>query len=370
MKTNNQFSRTICISTNNRCNLSCVYCYENKSQVFTFDVDDAFMMIKDILSSETPHGTKIKLHGGEPFLVFSKIKLLCERIWKEKYNENYSIHITTNGTLVHGEIQDWLYLHRDKVILKLSLDGDIYSHNINRSGSFEQIDIPFFVKCWPDLAVNMTVTPSTLPYFANNVKFMHSVGINSINTNFALLTDWSSQELRKIYHNQLNQLIKFYLENPNIGPINIFKLDISRILNKDTFYSPCNVGQKSTYDYASRQYYPCHMFFPSVCRRDLTEVFKTDFSKRDGLETSHCKACSFLNICRTCYAENLIVRGSMAKRDMNLCYYQKISFAALFNYEYMKILRMDSPSDKDILKMMVIRDCYEEIENIERQLHE
>ena len=160
------YSRKIYISTNLNCNLNCVYCYEKDKINIEFDVDDTIFMLRQMLCIKTEHGTKIKFHGGEPFLSFQKIKVICERLWEEQFPEFYRFHITTNGTLIHGDIQDWLYKNRDKIILKLSLDGDKASNDINRPNSFDLIDIRFFVKTWPNIRVNMTITPETLSYFA------------------------------------------------------------------------------------------------------------------------------------------------------------------------------------------------------------
>ena len=53
------------------------------------DVDEAFCIIDEQLNTKTELGTKIKLHGGEPFIVFPKIKQLCERLWSKDYPEYY-----------------------------------------------------------------------------------------------------------------------------------------------------------------------------------------------------------------------------------------------------------------------------------------
>ena len=159
--------------------------------------------MKNILKEKTEFGTKIKLHGGEPFLVFPKIKQLCENLWKENLPEFYRFHLTTNGTLIHGEIQDWLYENRDKIVLKLSLDGNRTSHNLNRSNSFELIDTSFFVKTWSNVRVNMVITPATLPYVSENIKFLHSIGFKQIISRFSLMTDWQPCKLKKEFYLQM-----------------------------------------------------------------------------------------------------------------------------------------------------------------------
>ena len=187
--------------------MKCIYCYEREKKNIELDVDEAIGVLTEILNTKTESGTKIKLHGGEPFLVYDKIKQLCETLWNKNFNDYYHFHVTTNGTLVHGEIQEWLIKNKDKITLKLSLDGDKRSNDINRPHSFDLIDLPFFLSTWPDLRVNMTITPSTIPFFASNIKYLHSVGIRNILCHFSLFTDWSKCNMKADFYNQLLDLI-------------------------------------------------------------------------------------------------------------------------------------------------------------------
>ena len=57
-------------------------------------------------------------------------------------------------------------------------------------------------------------------------------------------------------------------------------------------------------------------------------------------------SCPFINICKTCYADNYIMRGSIYRRDMSLCDYQKIVFVVLFKYEYARIMKVKNPTTK------------------------
>lgn len=38
----------------------------------------------------------------------------------------------------------------------------------------------------------MVITPATLLYVAENVKFLHSQGFNQIYSRFSLMTDWKN----------------------------------------------------------------------------------------------------------------------------------------------------------------------------------
>lgn len=360
------YSRSLCIATNSNCNLKCTYCYEKDKNNVNFDVNEIIDILDDMLMTPTEHGTKIKLHGGEPFLVFPKIKQLCETLWMRDYPEFFHFHITTNGTLVHGHIQNWLYKNRDKITVKISLDGNKKSHDFNRSNSYDLIDIDFFIRTWPNIRVNMTITPETLPQLSENVKFLHSLGIKDILAHFSLMTDWSKYQQEKIFYEQLIELVDYYLENPGIKPWSFFTYDISRTIDNKPYLAPCNIGQLKAYDFQTHKYYPCHMFFPSVGGRNLTDelsVIKLD--ELEKTEEDSCLKCPFIKLCVTCYAENYISRGSISQRDMSLCSYQQINIAVLFRFEYERILRLHTPTSKDIDKMKAIQKLHSYINAIE-----
>lgn len=363
-----RYSRKFCLATNYSCNLNCTYCYEKEKQNINFNAEEALPILKELLSTKTEFGTKIKLHGGEPFLVFSEIRKVCEGLWNADVADYFHFHITTNGTIVHGEIQEWLIQHRDKVTVKLSLDGDRFSHNLNRSNSFDLIDIPFFIKTWKDLSVNMTITPQTLPYLAKNIKFLHSNGIENIISHFALINYWDNSACRVLYE-QMIELINFYIQNPHINPCHLFKADISSTLENRCYRYACTLNESPSYDFQSRKYYPCYMCFPSMAGEEISKKFlEIDFSDIKNIEDDCCKKCPFINICVTCFADNYISRGDLSKRDMALCSYHKIIFAALFKYEYERIIRLDNPTSLDIKKMFAIKKLAHEIETIVKEI--
>lgn len=359
------YSNKICISTNSTCNLNCIYCYEKEKGNLEFDVDEAFNVIDEQLKIKTKLGTKIKLHGGEPFMVFDKIKELCERLWANEYPEYFHIHLTTNGTFVHGKIQEWLYENRKKITVKLSLDGKKMSNDINRPHSFEHIDIPFFVKTWPNITVNMTITPATLPYLSENIQFMHSVGISNVVSHFALMIDWGDCNLENVLYEQMLDLANYYLDNPEICPCHFFKPNIGDTLCIPLFNAACVRGQGTAYDYQTKKYYACFMCFPALAGEKISaELNSIDFTNTDELEEDCCLQCPFINICPTCYAENYITRGNVSYRDMALCSYQKIIIAVLFKFEYAKLIKIEDPTSDDIRKMMAIQKWQNEINSI------
>lgn len=369
MSTSHTYSRYICISTNQSCNLNCIYCYEKNKTNIVFNEFDAIQKLQNILRFKTRYGTRIKIHGGEPFFVFKKIRTLCETIWQLDLEEDYLFLITTNGTLIHGEIANWLSKNKERVRIKLSLDGDKTSQDMNRSNSFDLIDIPFFVHTWPDMQINMTVSPKTLPYLAHNVKYLHSVGFKHIISHLAIMTDWSNRNDLMCFYKQLIELVEFYLQNTNIEPCSFLNHKIEDML-KDKTGTICGLGNnKKAYDFETGCYYPCHLFFPSVCNKNINNLLKrVDFSKIINQESPICQTCPLFNICHTCYAENYSLRNSLTSRDMIMCQYQKIMSIMTFRYEYARILQTKEPTRNDILKMQTISKYSKYIQSIEKEL--
>lgn len=361
------YSRHLFIKTNQSCNLHCTYCYEKIRGNDVFDEEQVFLKVLPILKKRTSQGTKIKLIGGEPFIVFEKIKKFCGLIWGAKLEERIHFQITTNGTLIHGVIQEWLEKHKNDVECKLSLDGDKFSQDINRPHSFEKIDILFFSRTWADCTVNMVVTPDTLPHFAENVIFLHKKGFCNIVPIFAVLTDWKDRNLHNEYYTQLMDLAEYYVCHPEVTRCSNLNLHLDRVLSVcDTIL--CDIGKKIIYDVSSEKYYPCHLFFPSVCGNNHpANMENLDFSKRSKYERLPCVECKFINLCHTCYAANHIERGDMSKRDMSLCDYRKIDFLVNAKIEYNRILTTNTATDKDFLIMKAISFLEKELEQIERK---
>ena len=92
----------------------------------------------------------LELFGGEVFKNFSLMKEIYSYLSSNYSDYNISYETTTNGTLIHDEIQQWLYERRKHFSISLSLDGTPDMHNKNRifkdgQGTYESIDINFFI---------------------------------------------------------------------------------------------------------------------------------------------------------------------------------------------------------------------------------
>lgn len=336
-------TQAIYITTNLTCNLDCVYCYEkDKSCHNTFNIDLAKNTLQKCLQNTTHKGTLISLHGGEPFLSFNKIKELSEWAWSQNFPEKFIIFATSNGTLIHGEIKEWLYKNKHRFIVGLSLDGTREMHNANRSNSFDLIDLDFFAKTYPNQGIKMTISPQTINTLADGIIFMHESGFKDIRANLAEMVDWSDSKYIGIYQRELQKLALYYKQNPNTKECSLFNILFSSVLNEDK-RKWCGAGtEMEAIDIDGRKY-PCHLFFESVCGKEKSsKAHLIDFSNPCEYISDYCKPCAFLCICPTCYGSNYIARGHIKNRDLSICKLNQIRFYEVAKYEYDRIVNDDT----------------------------
>lgn len=360
-------TRSVYITTNIACNLRCIYCYEkDKNNPMSFDLEEAKSTLSNVLSESTPDGTLINFHGGEPFLSYLKIRELCEWAWQQNFPEKFTFFATSNGTLIHGEIQNWLAKNRRRFIVGLSLDGNREMQNINRSNSFDLIDIDFFIKTWPEQGVKMTISQQTISTLADGIIFMHERGIKNIRANLAEMTDWSDVKFYEIYRQQLRKLSEYYLVHPNVKPCSLFEIIFAGVLNNDV-RKWCGAGTSMEAIDIDGRKYPCHLFFESVCGKEKSlAALNIDFSDPEQYISKSCKDCKLLPICPTCYGSNYIERGAINLRDPNLCELHKIRFSEVALFQYRRIISSDiqALSEEERYRDMRILEAIEKLKDV------
>ena len=334
--------KTVTLILTDSFNLSCSYCYQGNRQKRYMPYECAERIIEDELMADDGYEEAIiSFFGGEPFMAFDLIKKCYDFVWDRDWPKKRICFVTTNGTLVHGDIQEWLTERKDHSWCGLSLDGPREIHNKNRCNSFERIDLDFFHKTWPEQTIKMTVSPETLPHLAEGVKFIHELGFPVAN-NLAYGVDWSAADNVSILGEQLYELIEFYLENPSIKPCTMLSMSIPRLatVKKKDIHRWCGAGvHMRTYD-VDGTLYPCHLFAPGALgAKDKKIIEEIDFNNDELFRDEKCENCILQAICPTCYGSNLIYSGSLGKRDDNLCQLTKVIAKAVALFEYRKIER-------------------------------
>ncbi len=325
--------KTVTLTLTQSCNLACSYCYEyNKSGNIM-----SFPIAKDIIDyeiAENPDfdGIEFDLFGGEPFLEFELIQKIVDYLCTKKNEKDCIAFVTTNGTLVHGKIKDWLTAHTGCLVCGLSLDGTREMHNINRSESYDLIDWRFFKETYPQQDVKMTISRETLPNLADGVIDLHNKGF-LVSCNLAYGIDWSDSLNRGILNRELIKLIEYYLQNPDIKPCSMLEMGISNVgVCTDTAYRYCGAGiSMAAYDINGDKY-PCQFFMPLSVGAEKAQkarniVFPKEVIPDDCLDKK-CRDCVLKSVCPNCYGSNYASTGNIYKRDDSLCELTKITMKA------------------------------------------
>lgn len=338
--------KTVMLTITEQCNLDCSYCYEKNKSSRAMSIETAQNIIEyELLKQDGFDTCEIQFFGGEPFLRFDFIQEICGYIWRKKWDKRCLCFTTTNGTLVHGEIQDWLAANRERFVCSLSLDGNREAHNINRSDSYDLIDIDFFRRIWPLQTAKMTISPESLPYLAESVIFLHEKGIPFSN-NLAYGVDWQRKDLLQIMNIQLERLAQYYIENPDVPMCRMLDLNIESVNYEQKINRWCGAGVSlSAYDVEGTRY-PCHLFQPlsAAKKGNAAEVISKVFAEMETMDP-RCENCPVYNVCPTCYGHNFAATGNIAKRDETLCNFTKLN-TLVASYIWLK--KMERYSQKEL----------------------
>ena len=342
------------------CNLKCTYCYEHQKTAKIM----SFEMAKKLLDKQLPRYNPeahvvIEVFGGEPFANFALIEQIDNYISANYAYLKISYETTTNGTLVHGKIQYWLFANKEKFFIALSLDGFREMHNRNRvfaddSGSFDSIDIDFFAKTWPGCPAKMTVSKETLPYMAEGIKYIHSLGFKCDAT-LSIGVDWNAEENLPILASELNKLIEYYTENTDIPLCTMLNMDFRLVFTPfDEDYRFCGAGVDMVCYDTDGNAYPCQGFAPVSIGKNSQMYRDYDQTKFRFTDENPCKRCNWVRLCPNCYAANLQSTGDIQQVDSNLCQFFKYCILASAKIQCNRILKKAELTHDDQLVLKAI----------------
>lgn len=343
--------KQITLTLTQKCNLKCSYCYEENKTYRTMEWETAKKIVDHELNDTRYEEYELDFFGGEPFLQFELMKKIFDYV-----NDNYPekpivFFATTNGTLVHGEIQEWLEKNKERVWCALSLDGNKMMHDINRCDSFDMIDIDFFLRCWPTQDLKMTISQETLPYLADGIIFLHEKNF-CFTANLAYNIDWSKADNEQLLERELMKLIDYYLAHPDVQPCSLFTIPIFKVAieNSTETLRQCGAGlDLISYD-IDGEAYPCQFFMPLSAGEKAITMNESQFKEmvtRDDLH-GDCKTCIAAPICHTCYGANYLATGNIFHKDDNWCKLQKIIFKAnaFYKAKQLELGVLSSPEEQ------------------------
>lgn len=334
--------RSVTITLTEACNLNCTYCYENHKSKNKISIETFKNIVaKEMMADNGYDAVEFDLFGGEPFLEFNKIKEIYDYILTLNSNKKYALFASTNGTLVHGEIKEWLKTH-PYFVCGLSYDGTPEMNNMNRSNSSSKIDLDFFQKLYPEQDIKMTISKESLETLAEGVIFLQEKGFK-VSCNLAYNIDWSEKSNKDILQRELMKLIDYYLKYPEIKPCSILEMPITNISsankeNKKIRY--CGAGISTVAYHIDGTAYPCQFFMPlsvgeEKAKKSLDLKFYDEEIPQELMEEK-CLKCVAQSVCPTCYGSNYAATGNMYCHDDNYCELTKIIIKARSYFKAMQ----------------------------------
>lgn len=329
----NKLTKAIILLITYDCNLKCAYCYEPKIiRNRTMTVDIAKRVLRETIEGldDSYDSVIIQFMGGEPLLQFDLIKEVSEWLmdsdWKVKVR---NVHAPTNGTVLNPEMRKWLVKNKEWFSLALSFDGDRLMHNINRSGSADEIDMGFFAETFPDVAIKMTLSPNTIGRFYEGYRFLHEQGFNEIGPSLAIGDNigWERKHL-EIMNEQLNLLVQYFLDHPDVHRVGNFALPVWNILNPDAPDLACRVGRDIVCFDCNGNSYPCHIFSPIAMDKNMSDKSQYIDFEQVRLDDGPCKHCLLNKVCSRCFGINYRDRGNCVVPSPFDCAQFKLFFVA------------------------------------------
>lgn len=350
-----RFNPSICVTHN--CNLNCTYCYQKHDVTsrMTFDtaktcIDYIFQNIPDYAVD----GVEVGFIGGEPLLEFNLLKQIFLYTYSTYSNIEWIFYATTNGTLLNDEMKEWFSAHRKEFVLGLSLDGTKETHNANRSNSFDKIDIDFFLKNWPEQGVKMTLSEYSIPRLAENIKFIHSLGIRNIRgVNLAEgAFDWDDDKYIEMLIPQLSELVEFYLENDGemINQMLDKRIAACEVKKVDK-HKWCGIGTGCPFFDIDGKKYPCSFITPMTFSMDeIANIVETDFTKNENFIDDDCfDYCYIYPICPTCAGANYLKNKSFKIREKSRCKIQKLIALFVADFQAKRIVKNPKAYNDSVL---------------------
>jgi len=179
---------TYVIHVTKECNCNCLYCYE-EDKVSTYKWDgDLKIYIDELLLNNKLDCFNIEFLGGEPLLAFDLIVKTYNYIESKSREQGFNVDsymITTNGTIINNEIIS--FLKRAKVLISLSIDGDLFSNQLrlskeNDTNTHDEVIKTIEILKQNDIqfGVHLVVHHYNVHLLCKNIIYLHNIGATHI----------------------------------------------------------------------------------------------------------------------------------------------------------------------------------------------
>lgn len=213
--------------------------------------------------------------GGEPFLEIDLIDKICDYIKIQMYSLNhhwfdsYRFSFSTNGINYDSDkVQNFIKKNENHLSIGLTIDGTQRKHDLNRiwksegeeKGSYYDVvrNVPLWLSQFPGAATKVTISSSDIPYIAESVLHLYSLGIHEVNINCVFENVWKEGD-DTLFEEQLIHLANEIISNRLFESYacSFFAEYIGKPLTDNNNW--CGAGMMLAVDSAGN-FYPCTRF--------------------------------------------------------------------------------------------------------------
>ncbi|MEF3245357.1 MAG: thioether cross-link-forming SCIFF peptide maturase [Caldisericaceae bacterium] len=363
--------KSMCLNVAHSCNFGCLYCFAKKGNYGGKEALMSFEVAKQAIdflynNSDGRESLEVDFFGGEPLLNFEVVKKTIEYARSTYKDKSFRFSITTNGSLLDEEKENFLF--DNDVSIVLSLDGDKETNDKyrvlrNGSGTFDLV-YPKIKKVVDHRAeyggyyVRGTYTHTT-PDIAKTVLSLKDFGFKYISLEPVVTKDDKISikeddlpKLKKTYE----KLAEAYVESQKTNQWTFFHFNIDLEAGPciQKRINGCGAGVEYIAVSPDGSIYPCHQFdgiketklgdvFNGITNKELQEKFRKANFLFNKPECANCWARFYCS--GGCLANNYIINGDIFKPYAIGCEIQKMRIEAALYVQYkLKELGLEIPT--------------------------
>lgn len=307
--------------------------------------------------------------GGEPFLEVDLIDKICDYIKTQMYSLNhhwfnsYRFSFSTNGINYDSEkVQKFIEKNETHLSIGLTIDGTRQKHDLNRiwksdgpeKGSYDDVvrNVPLWLAQFPGASTKVTISSPDIPYIAESVLHLNSLGIHEVNINCVFEDVWHEGD-EALFEEQLMILADEIISKRLFESFacSFFTEYIGKPLTDNNNW--CGAGIMLAVD-AAGNFYPCTRFAAYSLRSKKPIIIGNvheginknklrPFLALDRLSQSpkKCIECEVASGCAWCQGENYDAAHSntIYERSTAICKMHKARVRAN-NYYWNKLFRL------------------------------
>ncbi len=358
--------KALCLIVTRQCNLKCSYCFEHhqpdtSAQPFMSLQTAKKALLWLIHQSKERKNLEVDFFGGEPLLNFPLIRdtVHFARSLEKKYYKHFQFSLTTNATLLSGEILD--FLHEQRVSVIFSLDGSLATNDLFRmdhkgrgtyrktlkqiNGALPYLETGYYVRG--------TYTHQTLR-FCKEFIHLYEEGIRQISFEpvASAVKDIAieAEDLPKI-KNEYEKLAEWIFtqqqKDPNLRFYH-FEIDLEQGMCKEKLCSGCGTGVEYLSVSPDGDLYPCHQFdgrkafcMGNINNFEVNDDLRNQFKENTLLYSrEECSNCWAKMLCGGgCIANHQFLQGDVKKVYSIGCEIQKMRLEAALYLKYLKNIK-------------------------------